>query len=480
MDWTEVSRREAEALLDRQESHFWDVKSARSGGAAIEKIGSCFANADGGEFLVGVEDSKVAAGLDRWHGFRTIEDGNYVQQALTNLLQPNVPYAIQWLAISGEESRGFAALVTVFKSPSAHRTSKDEVWQRNGAQCLRLTGTAITNLSLSKGAASYEDQLLERFTATDLAQEAELISFLTTLSPTTEPLDFVRKQRLVDRPAERATVASAVLFAEVPPAAIPKKCSLKIARYETSEVVPSREHLLGTPLTIEGPARVVIDRAIEEVTKLVEAVSILEPDGSLTPARYPPEALKELIVNAVIHRDYNLSDDILVSVYDNRVEVRSPGKLPGHITIENILDERFARNPTIVRLLNKYPDPPNKDIGEGLNTVVAKMVEAKLNRPDIRVEEDAVVVVLNHTPLARPEEIVIDYLGSHSEITNATGRQICGIGSENVMKRVFLRLAYARKIERVPGKEGNKAAWRRVDTTAPADDDDAEQQRLFP
>jgi ATP-dependent DNA helicase RecG len=258
------------------------------------------------------------------------------------------------------------------------------------------------------------------------------------------------------------SVAGAVLYAESPSAVIPKKCAVKVARYETKEQTPRREHLADTPLTIEGPAREQIDQTLAAVTSMVEAVSIQNPDGSFAPTRYPPEALKEVIVNAVIHRDYNISDDILVWVFDNRVEVRSPGVLPGHMTLDNLLTDRFARNPTIVRLLNKLPNPPNKDIGEGLNTVFAKMAEAKLTQPKIDVEGSTFVVRLGHTPLARPQEIVMEYLESHDEIANRIGRELCGIASENTMKDVFLALHKAGRIERVPGKRGNKAAWRKV------------------
>jgi ATP-dependent DNA helicase RecG len=62
-----------------------------------------------------------------------------------------------------------------------------------------------------------------------------------------------------------------------------------------------------------------------------------------------------------------------IRIFDNRIDVESPGRLPAHITPENILKERFARNPTLVRLINKFPNPPNKDVGEGLNTAFAAM-----------------------------------------------------------------------------------------------------------
>ena len=65
---------------------------------------------------------------------------------------------------------------------------------------------------------------------------------------------------------------------------------------------------------------------------------------------------------------YSLNDDIHVKIYDNRIEVISPGKLPRYMTVGNIYDERFSRNPNLVRLLQNLPDPVNHDIGEGLDT----------------------------------------------------------------------------------------------------------------
>ncbi len=463
--WTSRSspKRTPLALIERQEGHFWDHKSAKSPGATIQAIAVALANADGGEFILGIEDvNGPAAGLNRWQGFTSIEAANHVHQALVKQVHPPVPYTLTYLQVDGRAPQGIAVMVQVMKSASVHMTDAKIVYVRRGAQNLLLQGQQVTDLTLSKGTASYEDQTLAKYDLRDLAAEPELVEFLRTYSPRTDPEMFAAKQRLIDRDTAKTTVAAAVLYAEVPSAVVPKKCAVKVARYRTSEAEARREHLEGTPLTIEGPARQVIDDTISEVTKLVESVSILHPDGSLEPARYPPEALKEIVVNAVIHRDYNISDDILVLVFDNRVEVRSPGILPGHMTLDNLLSERFSRNPTVVRLLNKYPDPPNKDIGEGLDTVVTKMHEAKLKEPQFFVRDNSFVVVLGHTSLASPEDIVMEYLETNEEITNAIARKLCAIPSENEMKRVFLRLAKAQLIERVPGKRGGKAAWQKA------------------
>jgi ATP-dependent DNA helicase RecG len=59
---------------------------------------------------------------------------------------------------------------------------------------------------------------------------------------------------------------------------------------------------------------------------------------------YPPEAIWEVFVNAIVHRDYSISDDVHVTIFNDRIEIASPGKLPGYVRVDNILDARFSRN----------------------------------------------------------------------------------------------------------------------------------------
>lgn len=67
---------------------------------------------------------------------------------------------------------------------------------------------------------------------------------------------------------------------------------------------------------------------------------------------YPLEAVRELVVNAVAHRDYSIhGDGIRLYLFADRLEITSPGKLPGPVTIANIKDERFSRNPALVQVL---------------------------------------------------------------------------------------------------------------------------------
>jgi ATP-dependent DNA helicase RecG len=163
----------------------------------------------------------------------------------------------------------------------------------------------------------------------------------------------------------------------------------------------------------------------------------------------------------VLHRDYNVQADVQVRIFDNRVEIESPGRLPGHVTLKNIIQTQFARNPKIVRLVNKFKNPPNKDVGEGLNTAFEAMDKLRLKKPQIDETDSSVVVTLRHESLGSPEQIVMEYLSREYEITNTIARELTGIKSESSMKIVFYRLRESGQIEQTPKIKGRRPSWRK-------------------
>ena len=125
----------------------------------------------------------------------------------------------------------------------------------------------------------------------------------------------------------------------------------------------------------------------------------------------------------------------------------------------NILEERALRNQKIVRLLNKFTDPPNKDVGEGLNTAFQAMRNLRLKDPIVEQREHSVVVTLKHEKLGTPEEIIVNYLSANGEINNLIARTICHMGSENAVKRIFQKMMASGLIERIPGRSLNKTGY---------------------
>lgn len=442
---------------ERNESHFYDNKAFNISGKKIQKIACAFANADGGEFIVGIKDKKDEADpASRWEGIADQEQFNFVFQNI-QLLNPTIPHNAEFLI---DSANTYAVRIIIEKSPSVHKTSDETVYIRNSAQSIPIKDPQkIKELSYSKGESSYEDSIVKDALAEDIFESSKIKDFLNDYSPKSDPIDFTVNQNLVDRKSYEPRTAGILLFSENPTPLLPSRCGIKITRYDTSEETPEREHLK-EQTSIEGSLYDQIQSTAKEITRLMESVKVLTAKG-LHKANYPPETIWEILVNAVIHRDYSISDDIHVLIFNNRIEIKSPGKLPGYVTIDNILDSRFSRNSKLVRVLNKYKDPPNKDMGEGLNTAFQKMEEFRLKKPIIEEQGNYINVTIPHTPLASPEESIIEYLKKNDTIKNREARAITGVKSENVMKRHFYNLRDAKKIEPVMSSTGTKiVAWK--------------------
>lgn len=95
----------------------------------------------------------------------------------------------------------------------------------------------------------------------------------------------------------------------------------------------------------------------------------------------PMEAARELVVNAVAHRDYSIQgDSIRVYLFRDRLEVHSPGGLPGPMTLANLKDERFSRNPALVQVLSDLGFIER--LGYGVDRILAVMRERSLREPE--------------------------------------------------------------------------------------------------
>ncbi|MGG7468830.1 ATP-binding protein [Chryseobacterium arthrosphaerae] len=444
-------------LSTKQEGHFFDRKAREIDGKKIQKIACAFANADGGDFIVGIKDDKDEKNpVKRWHGFVTKEDFNFVFQNLMEI-SPSIPYVATFLKSIKDNT--YTLQITVEKSEKVHSTADKTVYIRVSAQSLPVRDPQkIQELSFAKGETSYEDLVYKDARAEDIFESNEIKRFLTDYSPHTEPIDFAVNQNLVDRNSYEPKMSGLLLFNDNPVAILPRKCGIKISRYDTSEKIPEREHLK-EQVNVEGSLYEQIHKASEIITDLMSNVKIWTPKG-LENIKYPEETIWEILVNAVIHRDYSISDDVHILIFNNRIEINSPGKLPGYVTEENILEARYSRNTKIVRTLNRYKNPPNKDMGEGLNTAFQKMLDWRLKEPTLRVEGNYVKVTIAHTPIASPEETIMEFLNNNEKIKNSQARELTGIKSENKMKNIFYKLRDQNLIQPVMSKNQNKVvAW---------------------
>ena len=110
--------------------------------------------------------------------------------------------------------------------------------------------------------------------------------------------------------------------------------------------------------------------------------------------QYPEFCWTELVVNAVVHRDYSiLGTDIIVKIFDNHLVVESPGILPGMVRLNNIRRIHFSRNPKIAQYMHEYDLV--KEFGEGVNRLFREMESAGNPAPEYKLYDFMLKVKLS-------------------------------------------------------------------------------------
>ncbi|QIR39792.1 ATP-dependent DNA helicase RecG [Tolypothrix sp. PCC 7910] len=446
-------------ILSSQESHFLDLKSIDIKPAKLTRSISAFANASGGEIYIGIDENEIDGVKYRnWRGFTDQEQANAHLQVFQELFPLGQYYNYTFLSCDGYS--GLVLQVGIHKTREiVNALDKRIPYLRLGAQNLpQETEEKVARLRLDKGIDSFETSTVKADIEV-ITNSLPIINFISSVIPSTEPEQWLKKQQLIIN--GKPTVAGVILFAEEPQALLPKRCGVKIYRYKTTDQEGRRENLAFDPITIEGCLYHQIMLAVKTTKEIVEEIPKLD-SGKLKHIKYPDEVLHEIITNSLLHRDYSILKDVQIRIFDNRIEVESPGRLPGHVTLNNILKEQFARNGVIVRLINKFPQAPNKDVGEGLNTAFEAMTRLRLKVPVIVETENSVIVYIRHEKLASVESAIMEYLVKHDTITNRTARAITGVTSESTIKAAFSRLRSQGLIEIVPGTKNNTAAWRKA------------------
>lgn len=239
------------------------------------------------------------------------------------------------------------------------------------------------------------------------------------------------------------TIASVLLFAKYPNDILEYKTSIKVTQYTGSlEKLSETPNIIGVPEIINGPLIQQIKDAHEYVLTLLRS-GIRIPSGFTTTYQIPERAVKEAITNAVIHRDYHAKRDIEIKIFEDRIEINSPGLLPANITSRNIGFERAEtyRNDLLVKHLRSFPSPPNLDQNEGVRAMRSEMNVANLYQPIFWTYphiDDSVIVILFNDLRSSEWEKVSSYLQEQGTfLTNSIVREITGLTDRATVSRLL-------------------------------------------
>lgn len=392
-------------LLNQKEDQWFDRKSAKTTAVKIANLMIGFANAEGGVIAVGIHNGIIeGVGAGGGNGWR---------QASLDFTLPPVRHRIEYMdCVNDNGQADKIMIIEVEASERVHMNRRDETFLRVGDENRKLNLREAQELLYDKGESAYDAGIVHDAALVDL--DPRLIArYLKYVGANVRQRDAVLMARGLakDIGGEIKPTIAGILTLGLEPQAFMPHAYVRILAYKGSSRETGSRANVTYDRRIEGPLGAQIEQARKELRKLLPRTIRLGVSQFGEETLVPEYVWIEAIVNAVIHRSYSIGGDhIRVELFDDRIEVKSPGRLPGLVRLENIRSTRFARNPRIARALSdiRY----GRELGEGVNRMFEEMHIAGLPDPIYTQGSAFVNVTLLEDPLAGR---ILRYLPSGSE-----------------------------------------------------------------
>lgn len=388
---------DAEDICTAEESHYFDRKSARIKPNDLAKTIVAFANATGGKVAVGIENDKTISGF-KHPDARNIED--YEQVNIVECL-PSPAMSAERMSVKnsrGEDDQVLLLDVEASTDTVIRRKSDGAVFLRQGDESKQLNDQQIRALEYDKNQRLFEDESVDGSSLEDI-DRGVMDRYKKLLNTEASDERVLRSRGFMK--GESLTKAAVLLFAEYPGKYLPQ-ARVRVLRYEGSRMETGRNFNVVKDVTFDGSIPKIIEEAADLIRNMLREFQYLGDDGAFqTIPEYPEFAWIEGIVNAVTHRDYAFAGDyIRVSMYDDRLEIQSPGRLPNIVTLDNMRETRYARNPKIARTLTEFGWV--RELNEGVKRIYSEMQAMFLNDPEFTEPNgSAVRMVLKNSITSR-------------------------------------------------------------------------------
>jgi ATP-dependent DNA helicase RecG len=388
-----------------------------------------FANSDGGVIVLGVDAKGRPAG--RVYA----EELEGLLRAAERLCRPGV--VTGWEQVDGPDGPTYA--ISVPRSPELHSLADGRVLVRAGSGNRPLGGEEIRHLAATKSSGDFEAEGVPGAARADL-DEAVIAEYLEKREqrqrrPITQPPDEVLHEIGALDAHGTPTTSGLLLFGRHPQHYLPQ-AGLVFVKFPGTE--PRGDDGLagyGRREEVNGPLARVIESAWQIVWGEMSVGAVVKGLERQDITEYPPFAVREALVNAVCHRDYRLKGRrIEMRMYADRLEVISPGGLPGFITVDNLVEEHFSRNPRLVAGLFQWGYI--EELGLGIDRMIEDMVQGGHPPPRFRAAPYSFTVTLYNarerramprweTQMNERQARALTYVRDQGSITNREYRELC-------------------------------------------------------
>lgn len=354
-----------------------------------------FANTEGGALFLGVSDQGLIRGVP---GDQLGIVEQWVINIASNNCDPPIRPIIRKVLLHDTSGKEVEIIITrIPKSLYVHKTSGGRWYIRVGSTKRDLTSQELARLFQQRGRSFVFDEMAAQ-TAVDDDLDKSLLTNFFGPSSTIPMEDLLVNTRISIEDEEgilRPTVAGLLIFSKNPQRHLPSSY-IEAAVYRG--LSPDSNSLIHSA-PIDGTADAQIDEAVAFVKRFMLKPAVKEAGRKDYP-QFALSAVHEAIVNAVAHRDYSISGSkIRLFLYDDRLELMSPGGLPNTVTLETLQYRQFTRNQLLVSFLSKIKSKKTgrafiEARGEGVRKILSESKAFSGKEPEYRLLEQELMLTI--------------------------------------------------------------------------------------
>lgn len=411
-------------ILGLEEGSVFDRKSIKIKPKELAKHIIAFANSDGGMIAIGITDKN-----------RIIEGIDYYEEKINDILEVPFRYCFPSIRVKSKrieciDSDGFENHILLMEIESdsvVHKNHQDEVFIRVGDKSIKLNFEERIQLMYDKGERNFEDTEVVDAILDDI-DIPFLKDYIKRIGYSKDEISYLKENKgfLKEKNGKEVlSTAAILLFGKIPQDFLPR-ARVRFIKYEGIEEKTGAEMNVIKDIVFEGKIYDMLNKTIEYIDSQIKEKTFLEKDGRFVMVEeYPKFVRQELVVNAVTHRDYSIrGTEIQIKMFDDRLVVESPGKLPGLVKKDNMRHTHFSRNPKIAEYLKYFGYV--KEYGEGVDRIYKELDSAGFREVEYYMDTFILkAIVFNNKVDSSKLQYIIqsdDTLGNKVGITDERNR----------------------------------------------------------
>lgn len=430
-------------MIENKNTEYKSLKKVFGKSADIRSLAElcvCFANAQGGRIIVGIEDGEASPNPEQ--KISQLDVNEVVKKLRSHTDGVGI---IQQEITTHSNGGQFFELKILPSLKTIATTSTGKVFVRISDNCFPVSSDELTQLAVEKTAFQWELATVQKIRLLD-ADANKIKLFLDDIRQSQKVSDFIKNKedteileffQLIDKDFHLTNLGVLWLGNHFQRARLSYPLTVQYIVYnEFDEKIRKHEwhlnHLNPKELLLE------IEKEAVELTYYSEI-----PDGLFRKnyRQYPKEVVRELLINAFAHKKYTISGDIFIEVYPNRMEITSPGGLPLGITAENILHQRYRRNPYLIQTLSSLNLMEGE--GSGYDLIYERLSRDAKPLPLIESDFNKVSVTVFSGSIDYEVISILDYIDKHFQLTH---KELITIGIIATEKRI-LSFQLAKKLQ---------------------------------